>query len=58
MTLEQFQNIIAELAKSQGFYWRLQNALTEHGKWEELLAVINSKGITDPVDLVLFLEQE
>lgn len=57
MKIQKVKDIIANLAKSQGSYWRLQNQLDDWNKWIEFTWLINQANCKDAIDVVLFLEQ-
>lgn len=62
MTKKQIRNTINELAKSQGFYSRLDKDLkileeTDKDEYERHMDCLENKGFKDEVDLILFLEQ-
>lgn len=54
MTKEEIKNVINDLAKSQGSYCRLKQAIEED---ESILDELVNMDIKDPIDLILILEQ-
>ena len=61
MKRQQILQTIKELARSQGFYGRLYNALitaekNQPNEYEEYMQNLESQNFKDPVDLVLYLE--
>jgi hypothetical protein len=56
MKANEILETIKMLAKSQGFYGRLLNAIETSEERESILAELESKNFKDPVDLVMFLE--
>ena len=56
MKANEILEAIKMLAKSQGFYGRLLNAIETSEEREDILAELESKNFKDPVDLVMFLE--
>ena len=56
MKANEILETIKMLAKSQGFYGRLLNAIETSEEGEDILAELESKNFKDPVDLVMFLE--
>ena len=56
MKANEILETIKMLAKSQGFYGRLLNAIETSEEEETLLAELESENFKDPVDLVMFLE--
>ena len=56
MKANEILETIKMLAKSQGFYGRLLNAIETSEERENILAELESENFKDPVDLVMFLE--
>jgi hypothetical protein len=56
MKANEILETIKMLAKSQGFYGRLINAIETSEERENILAELESKNFKDPVDLVMFFE--
>ena len=56
MKANEILEAIKMLAKSQGFYGRLLNAIETSEEGEDILAELESENFKDPVDLVMFLE--
>ena len=56
MKANEILETIKMLAKSQGFYGRLLNAIETSEEGENLLAELESENFKDPVDLVMFFE--
>lgn len=57
MTKQEILNLVCSLAKSQGFYTRLYQFLTEGGEEaEEFLDILEKKNFKDGVDLILYFE--
>ena len=56
MKANEILETIKMLAKSQGFYGRLLNAIETSEERENILAELESENFKDPVDLVMFFE--
>lgn len=55
MDKQEIKAEIESLAKSQGFYQRILNSINEQ---PELLDFLEDQDFKDPIDLILFLEQD
>lgn len=57
MDREEIIKAIKGLAKSQGFYERLYNQLTDNSESSKLLLdIMEEQGFNDTVDMILWLE--
>lgn len=61
MDREAIMDTIAMLAKSQGFYCHLLEAIeaVKHGdeeRYEEFMQTLEAQNFSDPVDMVLYFE--
>ena len=56
MKANEILETIKMLAKSQGFYGRLLNAIETSEEGEDILAGLESLNFKDSVDLVMFFE--
>ena len=56
MKANEILETIKMLAKSQGFYGRLLNAIETSEEREDILAELESENFKDPVDMVMFFE--
>lgn len=55
MNAQQIWEAICSLAKSQGLYGRIKQAILDNGK-DKILAQLEAKHFADTVDMVLFFE--
>lgn len=57
MNREQIINTIRNLAKSQGFYGRLYEALcSSEEDYEEIMFMLERQNFKDDIDLIMFFE--
>lgn len=59
LTGEDCLEVIRDLSRSQGSYGRLYDAIMNNGEdtKADALEVMEDQGFTDPVDLILWIEQ-
>lgn len=62
MKMEEILAIMKSLARSQGFYGRLLNAIEEikqqdADRYNELVKTLEAQNFNDPVDVVMYIEQ-
>lgn len=56
INVETVKTWVRDLAQSQGFYGRLYRDLNTADQWPAFVEILNENKISDPVDMVLFLE--
>lgn len=57
MKVQELKDIIASLAKSQGYYWRLYRQLDADKSWNSFKRLCNEAKCKTSLDVVLFIEQ-
>jgi len=57
MSKEEIWNTFVNLAQSQGAYGRLMERIENSGHKDEILTHLEEQNFSDPVDLILFIEQ-
>lgn len=57
MSKEEIWNTFAHLAQSQGMYGRLMESIENSGRKDEILTHLEEQNFSDPLDLILFIEQ-
>lgn len=56
MNAQQIWDAICSLARSQGLYGRIKEAILESGRQDEILHELEQKNFADVVDMVMFFE--
>lgn len=57
MSKEEIWNTFANLAQSQGAYGRLMESIENSGRKDEILTQLEEQNFSDPVDLIMYIEQ-
>ena len=55
-SIEEVQNIIRSLAKSQGSYGRLANSLDCNDSWKKFTLIINDNKCETELDIIMLME--
>lgn len=55
-SVEEIQELIRSLAKSQGSYGRLANSLDCDDSWEEFTMIINENKCENELDIIMLIE--
>lgn len=57
MSKEEIWNTFAHLAQSQGTYGRLMESIENSGRKDEILTQLEEQNFSDPVELIMYIEQ-